>query len=173
MRAARITALGMAVIAAALTPARDADAALTLTTTATPSFAVTLNGSDQAPTYALPMSLTDSSAVGLGWHLGITSTSFSTGGATPRVLPATASSITAVTTSCDVLPCVGPVSTVAFPVAVPAGATPPPAVTFFNAATATGTGQFTATATVRVNVAANSYAGTYASTLTLSIASGP
>jgi hypothetical protein len=46
-------------------------------------------------------------------------------------------------------------------------------VTFYNAAANTGMGDFTVTPTVEVSVPANAYAGTYTSTLTLAVVSGP
>ena len=60
-----------------------------------------------------------------------------------------------------------------YPVAVPAASTPPTAVEFFNAAANTGMGKFTTTPTVGVFVPQSSFAGTYTSTLTLAIVSGP
>jgi hypothetical protein len=68
--------VGLAVIATALWRRATRDAALSLTTTAAPTFTVTLNGSDQPPTYALPMSVSDTTGTGAGWHLGVTSTPF-------------------------------------------------------------------------------------------------
>lgn len=173
MPAARALAVVVAVIAAALGAPPGASAALSLTTTAAPSFSLILSGRDQAPTYALPMTVSDTTGTGAGWRLNITSTRFTTGGATPRSLPDTASSITAVTVTCALAPCTDPINSTDLPVAVPAGATPPPAATFFDAQPNSGMGEFTVTATVRVDVPANAYAGTYTSTVTLDIASGP
>ena len=138
-----------------------------------PTFAVTLDGTDQAAAYALPLSVSDTTGTGAGWRLAVTSTPFSTGGVTPRLLPESASSITAATASCAVAPCTDPVNTVAVPRPIPAGPTPPEARTFFNAEANSGMGEFTVTASVRVTVPANAYAGTYTSELTLSVVSGP
>ena len=66
-----------------------------------------------------------------------------------------------------------PTNSVTYPVGVPAGSTPPTAVKYFNAAANTGQGQFTNTPTIQVSVPANTYAGTYTSTLTLAAVSGP
>ena len=146
-----------------------------LSTTATPTFSATLNGTDQTPAYTMDLSV-DNSGLGstlLGWNLGITSTQFSTGGSTPKTLAAAASSITSVAVSCAVGPCVAPTNSVAYPVVVPAGSTPPAATKFFNAAVATGTGTFAITPTVKVAIPANAYAGSYTSTLTLTLATGP
>jgi hypothetical protein len=48
-----------------------------------------------------------------------------------------------------------------------------PAAKFFSAAADSGMGNFTVTPAVDVSVPANSYAGTYSSTLTLAATSGP
>jgi hypothetical protein len=58
-------------------------------------------------------------------------------------------------------------------VAVPAGSGPPTAVKFFNSAANTGMGLFTLTPTIGVFVPQNTYAGTYTSTLTIAVVSGP
>lgn len=166
-------AVVIAAAVAALVAAPAALAALSLTTSATPSFTVTINGRDQTPTYALPMTVSDTTGTGAGWNLTITSTPFSTGGATPRSLSDGASSVTAVTSTCAQAPCTDPVNTISPPVPVPAGTTPPAAVKFFDAQTNSGMGQFTVTATITVTIPANTYAGTYTSTLTLNIVSGP
>lgn len=161
--------------AASLAFVSPAFGGFSLTTTAAPTFSVTLNGTDQTPTYTMDLTV-DNSGVGLtllGWNLTIASTQFSTGGATPKTLPTGASAITSVAVSCAVPPCVAPTNSVGYPVVVPAGSTPPPAVEFFNAAVASGTGTFTITPTVQVTVPANVYAGSYTSTLTLTLASGP
>ena len=69
--------------------------------------------------------------------------------------------------------CVTPTNSVTYPLTVPAGSTAPSAVKFASAATGTGTGIFTLTPTIGVSVPANSYAGTYTSTLTIALVSGP
>ncbi len=60
-----------------------------------------------------------------------------------------------------------------YPVGVPAGATAPTAVKYFNAALNTGKGKFNNTPSVGVFLPADASAGTYSSTLTLSAVSGP
>ena len=62
---------------------------------------------------------------------------------------------------------------ITYPVSVPAGSGPPTAVKLFDAAANTGMGKFTITPTVGVFVPQNSYAGTYTSTVTLAIVTGP
>jgi hypothetical protein len=154
---------------------RDAaQAALSVSTTAAPSFSANLNSGDQAQTYTAPLALGDSrtgASGGLGWNATITSTQFLSGS---RTLPTSASTVTAVVSSCaNGGLCTDPANAVTYPVAVPAGSTPPAAVKFANAALATGIGTFTLTPTVSVAIPQNSFAGTYTSTLTISVISGP
>jgi hypothetical protein len=160
---------------AALVVASPASAAGTLTevTTALPTFSATLNGADQQPTYTLPITVTDTrnGSSANGWNLTITSTQFST--ATSRTLPANASTITGVNVTCPGGLCTNPTNSISPPVAIPAAATAPAAVKFYNAADRTGTGTFTITPTVQVTVPANAFVGSYASTVTLAIAAGP
>jgi hypothetical protein len=174
------------VAAASLIPAQSAFAAtatvtgtvsagtLSITTAATPSFSVTLDGTDQTASYSVPTTVTDATGSGAGWNLTITSTQFTTGGGSPKTLATNASSLTGVTSSCaGGSTCTNPTNSVTYPVAVPAGSSPPTAVKYFNAAVNTGAGQFTNTPSVSVSVPANSYAGSYSSTLTLAAVSGP
>lgn len=146
---------------------------LSLTTTATPTFSATLNGTNQTPTYTLPMTVEDSTGSGAGWNTTITSTQFTTGGEAPRTLSTTASSMTGVTSACAEGTCTNPTNAITYPLTVPAAAVAPAAVKFFNAAADTGMGKFTLTPTVGVSVPANTYAGTYKSTVTLASVSGP
>ncbi|HMC67857.1 MAG TPA: hypothetical protein VKJ07_01775, partial [Mycobacteriales bacterium] len=57
--------------------------------------------------------------------------------------------------------------------ALPAAATAPAAVKFFNAANATGLGTINVAAAVSVTVPANVFAGTYSSTVTVAAVAGP
>ena len=149
-------------------------ATLSLTTSAAPTFTDNLNLGDQTQTYTAALTAKDtSSGTSAGWNLTITSTEFTTGGTTPRTLATNASSVTSVASACAGGTCVNPVNSITYPLTVPAGSTPPTAVKFFNAAANTGQGTFSVTPTVRVTVPQNSYAGTYTSTLTLAIVSGP
>jgi hypothetical protein len=147
--------------------------ALSVATSAAPTFSANLAGGDSTPTYTLPLTAVDTTGTGAGWNLTVTSTQFTTGGGTPHTLPATASTMTGVTSVCASGTCTNPTNAVAYPVNVPAAATAPTAVKFFNAAANTGLGSFTVTPTVGVFVPAASFAGSYSSTLTVSIVSGP
>jgi hypothetical protein len=146
---------------------------LTETTTAAPTLTATLNGTDLVPTYTLPITVADTrnGSNANGWNLAITSTQLATAGG--KKLATTASTITSVASSCVGGGCTNPTNSVNPPIAVPAGAGPPAAVKFYNAANATGKGTFTITPTIRVSVPANSFVGVYTSTITLAIAAGP
>ncbi len=171
---AAIVALPAAAFGAtATTTGNVAAGSLSLTTSAAPAFSATLNGSDQTASYTVPTVATDSRGSGAGWNLTITSTQFTTGGATPSTLATNASSITGVTNTCAGGSCTNPTNSVTYPVGVPAGATAPTAVKYFNAATSTGKGKFNNTPGVDVFLPADANAGTYSSTLTLSAVSGP
>ena len=135
---------------------------------------MTLDGTNKTPTYALPLTIEDSTGTGTGWNTTITSTTFTTGGATPKTLSTTASSMTGVTNACvESTTCTNPTNAITYPLSVPAATAAPAAVKFFNAAAETGLGKFTNTPTVAVSVPANTYAGTYTSTITLASVSGP
>jgi len=181
--AARLTLLVCAGSALMASPALGASATVTgtitagslgIATSATPSFSATLDGSDKTPTYTVPATVTDTTGSGAGWNLTITSTQFTTGGGTPKTLATNASTITGVNNSCTGTgTCTAPTNAIGYPLGVPAAGTPPAAVKYFNAAAATGAGEFTNTPTVQVAIPASTAAGTYSSTLTLSAVSGP
>lgn len=147
--------------------------ALSLATSAAPTFSANLATGDQTPTYTLPLTATDTTGTGAGWNLTITSTQFTTGGGTPHTLATNASTITGVTSTCASGTCTNPTNAVTYPVTIPAGATAPTAVKLFNAAANTGLGSFTVTPTAGVFVPASTFAGSYSSTLTVAIVSGP
>ena len=146
---------------------------LTVSTSATPTFGAALDGTDKTPTYTLPMTVNDATGSGAGWKVTLTSTQFATSGGTTHSLATTASKVTGVTSSCAAGTCTAPSNTTGYPFVVPADTSAPTAVSLFNSAADTGMGQFTVTPTVAVSVPANTYAGTYTSTLTLAAVSGP
>jgi hypothetical protein len=154
---------------------RDASqATLSASTSAAPTFTADLNNGDQAQTFTVPLTLNDKrtgASAGLGWNTTVTSTQFKAG---TQTLPATSSTITGVASSCaNGGLCTNPTNSISYPVAVPAGSTPPTAVKFFSAAAGTGKGLFTLTPTVSVSITQNSFVGAYASTLTIAVVSGP
>jgi hypothetical protein len=137
------------------------------------SFGGTTNGKD----LVLPSVLTADvvpSVSGSQWSLTITSTTFTDGSDS---LSTTATSVSAPIASCDtwfsactqVAPVAG--DPPAYPLAIPAGSTPPTAATFFS--DQTGTGSQTLSFPFQVNVPAKSTVGTYTSAWTITIQSGP
>lgn len=148
-------------------------AALSVSGNGTPSFNLTLNGTDQTVSYTLPVEGVDPRGTGTGWNMTVTSTQFSDGSG--HTFPTAASTITGTTNGC------GPSSTCTVAtnavansnLGLPAAATAPAAVKFFNATANTGLGKIDVSATVSVLVPANVFAGTYTSTVTVSIVSGP
>ena len=139
-----------------------------IATTATP---VTLNGTNHTTTYALGVTVSDTTGSGTGWKLMITSTTLIAGSHT---LSTTASTINAAPTAVCVGSCTLPsISGVSYPFTIPAGSPAPTALKYFNAAANSGMGTMTVTATVSVAIPANAFSGTYSSTLTVVIASGP
>jgi len=144
---------------------------LTETASGTPAFAVTLNGTNQTKTStALTLSAADTRGTGAGWNVTITSTTFKAGAHT---LSTSATTVTAVALSCPGGGCTNPTNSVGYPLTVPAGAVAPAAVKLFNAKAATGLGTFTLTPTFSIALPANTYAGSYSSTVTFSVVSGP
>jgi WxL domain surface cell wall-binding len=173
-----VTAMTAALPAAALGATATATgtlsgSTLSLSTSATPSFSANLDSGDSTPTFQVPLTIQDTRGAGTGWNATITSTQYKTGGATPSTLATDASTLTGVTSVCASGTCTNPTNALTYPIAVPAGATAPTAVKFFNAAANTGMGKFTNTPTIGVFVPQSSLAGTYTSTLTISIVSGP
>jgi hypothetical protein len=133
---------------------------------------VTLDGTDQTVNYTLPLSITDARGSGAGWNATVTSTWFSDGSG--HNLGASASSISGVSSACVAGgSCTSPTNAISYPLTVPAGSTAPAAVKLFNAAANTGMGRFTVTPTIGVSVPGNAYAGTFSSTVTVAVVSGP
>ena len=134
--------------------------------------AVTLNGNDQTTTYSLGLTVTDARGSGAGWNLTITSTTFTTGA---HSLSTTASNINAAPTVVCTggSTCTNPTNGITYPLGVPAAATAPTPVKLFNAAANTGMGNFTITPTITVSIPANTFSGSYTSTVSVAIVSGP
>jgi len=177
-------ALAAAVVVGAVAPAAAnaatatatgtvSGSALSVSTSAAPSFSANLDSGDVTATYSVALATVDTRGTGVGWNETITSTQFTTGGGSPQTLATNASTVTGVTSACSSGTCTNPTNAIAYPVAVPAAATAPAAVKFFNAAANSGLGKFTITPAVSVFVPQNTLAGTYTSTLTISIVSGP
>lgn len=150
-----------------------AGSALSVASSASPTFSASLDNGDASPTYAVTLLTQDTSGTGAGWNETLTSTQFTTSAPGNHVLAATASTVVGVAAADATGTDTPPSNLIAYPVAVPAGLSAPDPVKIFDAATDTGMGRFTITPTVAVFVPQDSYSGTYASTLTLAIVSGP
>ena len=154
---------------------RDATAAgLSISPASTASFSANIDGGDQTPAYNIPITVLDTrtgASAGLGWNLTITSTTLTTGTAS---LATTATKVTGVTATCaNGGICVSPTNSTTYPVTVPAGSTAPTAVKFASVAATTGEGAFSMPASMQVSVPQNSFAGSYSSTVTIAVVSGP
>jgi putative surface cell wall-binding protein len=132
---------------------------------------VTLNAYNGSTTGTLSLTADDESGSGAGWNLNATSTTFDAGGG--HLLPATATTITAGSASAATGNCTLPTNTTTYPVTLPAGSTPPTAVRLFDASASSGTGASDISLTTSVALPANVRAGSYSSTWTLTLSSGP
>jgi acetylornithine deacetylase/succinyl-diaminopimelate desuccinylase-like protein len=159
--------------AIAITGTVTGGATLSASSAGTPTFSLTLNGVDQTASYTLPAQAIDPRGTGAGWNMTVTSTQFKD--ASGHTFPTTASSITAASNVCGAgSTCTTATNSVSYAsLTLPSAPVAPAAVKFFNAAANTGMGKVDVSATVSVAVPANVFAGTYTSTVTVSIVSGP
>jgi hypothetical protein len=147
-------------------------ATLSVTSLNAPSFPITLNGDDQTGTYQAQLQILDARglAAGGGWNLTVSGTQYGDGSG--HTLPATASTITSVSTGCHTA-----TSTCALPtnsasntnVALPVS----PASKILNAGSGSGLGRIDVNVNVSVAVPASTIAGSYSTTLTFAISNGP
>jgi hypothetical protein len=174
--AGMLTALG---VLAAAAPAGATSATATLSagsfgliSVPAVTFSGTLSGVDQTLSATQAIDVGDATGSGSGWNLTATSTTFTSGAHT---LSTSATTITgAPTDTCDAgATCATATNSVTFPYTLPAAGTAPTATKLFNAATNTGMGNQTVTPSWKLDVLASSYAGTYTSTWTISLVSGP
>jgi hypothetical protein len=149
------------------------------------------NGTDQQivdPTPAQQSYLVnDATGSGAGWHVTISATTFTTG---PLSLATTGSfvttgsvtsetAVTAPTAACSTgSTCTLPTNTTTYPVAITTAASTPPTSTIYDTSAATGLGSITIGIGALpvgwwVNVPASTKVGTYTSTISLTLVSGP
>lgn len=140
----------------------------------TVDFSGTLTGLDQVLTSTLALDVGDGTATS-GWSVSATSTRFSSGGASPHLLAADATTVQSQpTTACDgSAACVAPTNAVSYPYALPAGTTAPTATKLFTAAAGTGVCDQTVSTTFSLAVPSGAYAASYSSTWTFTVSSGP
>ncbi len=134
-------------------------------------FSGTVTGTTQTLSSTWPLDVSNGGSA--GWSLSATSTTWTNG---THTLPTTATTITATpTVACDSPGnCTQATNTVTYgPYVLPAGPTAPTATKLFNAAAASGTGNQTITPAMKLTIPGSPYAGSYGTTLTLTLASGP
>jgi hypothetical protein len=166
------------VVAVALIVVPSAAGAITLTvnvTTGTPLTApgVTLTGVDQTKTFTVASTVTyaDTSGNGgnnLGWKLNVSATLPTAAGRSLPALIVTGAVRGACSNDASGNPCVNPTNNVTWPITI---ATTPTKI--YNAAAGSGQGIVTVTSTYKITYPANAIAGTYASTVTYAVATGP
>jgi len=145
---------------------------LALTAPATAAFgSLTLNGTNQSVTANLSFTPTDGTGSSSGWNLTGTSTTFKN--ASSKLLPTTATTITAGSVAATSSTCRLPTNAITYPVTLPAATVAPTAVKLYNAAAATGLGPSTVTLSAKLSVPPNSFNGAFSSTWTFSLVSGP
>ncbi len=134
---------------------------------------VTLNGTTQTTTVPLTFTADDETGSGSGWHVSVTSTTFTNAG--NHTLPTSASTVTGVSSVSTLAgSCSAPTNTVTpYPIAVPAAATPPAANAIYSANTGTGEGPVSITLNFAVAVPGSAYTGTYTSTWIVTVSDGP
>ena len=172
------------------TPGVSFPGTLTLASPGSLAWATRENGLNQSSVAGEPadqqLTVNDSTGTGSGWDVTVSATTFSSGSHT---LPDTGrlefngstSSLTgAAPSAACVGSCVPPVDTTTYPVAIDTAASSPDAFTIYDASAGTGTGVValgspSATHPIGwwIQVPASAYAGSYTSTLTLTLVSGP
>jgi hypothetical protein len=174
-----------------VTPAVSLTGTLTLTSPSSLTWAAMLNGGNQsvADTVAAnqQFSVSDETGTGAGWHITVAATTFTNGtntlpNAGTFVLTGSVSSVTATgapSVTC-VTSCTPPVNTATYPVAITTAASSPTPATVYDTAAGSGLGPVTLGGSSSanpvgwwINVPANARAGSYTSTLTVAVVSGP
>jgi hypothetical protein len=164
---------------------------LTLTSPSSLTWTGSLTGLDQSlvDTTALDQQYTvdDATGSGAGWHVTTSATTFTNGTHTFNntgtfVTNGSVSSVTstsAPTATCTAT-CTLPTNTTTYPVAITTAATTPTPVTIYDTAVNTGMGQIVIGGSTQtnpvgwwVNVPASASSGSYTSTITMQITSGP
>jgi hypothetical protein len=172
------------------TPGVSFPGTLTLTSSSSLAWAAEENGTNQSAVDQVPadqkITVNDSSGTASGWDVTVSAMTFSSGS---HNLPDTGrlefngstSSLTgAAPSAACVGSCVVPVDTTTYPVAIDTAASSPDAFTIYDASAGTGTGVValggpSATHPIGwwIQVPASAYAGSYTTTLTLTLVSGP
>ncbi len=136
------------------------------------SFSATLNGLDQTSSSNEAIDVSDATGSGTGWDITATSTTFTTG---TKSLSTSATTLTAAPAqACDSgATCTLATNSITFPYTLPAATTAPTATKLYDAGANSGMGNQTITPAWKLSIPANAFAGTYTSTWTISLVSGP
>ena len=139
---------------------------------ASTGFNVTLSGLNQVVTSTQTFDVGDATGSGSGWNITATSTAFTTGA---KSLANTSVTVQAVpTVACDSgASCTTATNGTSYAYSLPAGATAPTATKIFSSAANTGLGNQTVTLVFSLAIPANAFAGSYSSTWTYTLVSGP
>jgi hypothetical protein len=171
--------VGSVVVATSL-PAVATTASATLTggtlgfvsAPASTGFNATLTGLNQVVTSTQTFDVGDATGSGSGWNITATSTAFTTGAKSLANTSVTVQSLP--TVACDSgASCTVATNGTSYPYSLPAGATAPTATKIFSSAANTGLGNQTLTMVFSLAIPANAFAGSYASTWTYTLVSGP
>ncbi len=158
-----------------LSPVPCSHGGLNLTSPTTVSFGShTLTGFDGNRTATPTFTVDDQTGTFVGWNLTATSTTFTNGS---YDLGTAATTFTGVTPSAQMSGgtnrCSAPTSSVGYPLTLPAGTVAPAAVKIFNAAANTGRGATQLAFDTNLRIPAHARTGTYTSTWTFTLATGP
>jgi hypothetical protein len=131
-----------------------------------------LTGTDQVLTTTATATVDDEQGAGTGWNLTGTSTTMTDG---TNTLPVTATTLTSVAPTGAAGNCSVPANATTYPLVIPAAATAPTATKLYSstAYSATGTGPIDLLMTLQLAVPATARVGSYSSTWTLTLVSGP
>jgi putative surface cell wall-binding protein len=162
------TALAVAAAAVAATLSATAavagTAGVSLNLPTAPTVNATLDGTDQAISYAPKLGIVDARGTGSGWNVTVAATPF-----TSSTHTFAAGTITSVAQACAAgSTCSAPTNSVSYPLSLSATANK-----VFSAAANSGMGKVDVTPTIQTSIPGNAYAGNYSSTLTIATALSP
>jgi hypothetical protein len=136
------------------------------------TFSATLSGLDQTVNSTEAIDVSDATGSGTGWNVTATSTTFTAGAKTLSTSATTLSA--APTDACDGgATCTVATNSITYPYTLPAATSAPTATKVFDGAANTGMGNQTVTPTWKLSIPANTLAGAYTSTWTISLVSRP
>jgi hypothetical protein len=139
---------------------------------ASTGFNASLTGKDIVATSIQTFDVGDATGSGAGWNITATSTSFAAG--THSLAPSSVTVTAVPTAACDTgATCTAATNGVSYPYTLPAGATAPTATKLLSAGANTGLGNQTLTLVFQLALPASTFSGSYSSTWTYTLVSGP